>query len=483
MLRTQEINGVSSQLEEPLSITAKFLIGGGITALLFGVHPLHVESVAWVAERKDLLCSFFVLLSILSYLSYTSSVVTRHRWIWFTTCFIFFVLALMSKPMAVSLPLILLLLDFYPLKRLKPSLHKNLYVILEKIPFFILSIASGVITIIAQHSGGAIESFERLPISFRLLNALNSLVFYLKKMIFPLELIPFYPFPKYPFFLDLHYLISGILILAITGYCLWIVQQGKYLFFTAWFFYLITLLPVIGIIQVGGQAAADRYTYLPSISLFFLIGMGVVWGWKKISLTRFKVEFRVLLLVCLCIVALSLSYLTINQIKIWRNQEIFWNHIISIFPKILPEAYHHLGVAHAKKGKLDEAIAEYKQALTIDSNRAKTRYNLGLVYVRKGKLDEAISEYKQALRINPNLTDAYISLGVAYHKKRDFDKAILEYKRAIAIKPYYALAHNNLSLSYYLKGNYKLATLHCDKAIELGYNVNLKLLELLKPYR
>ena len=449
MLRTQELNRTLPQLKDPLSITTKSLTVAGVTALLFGLHPLHVESVVWIAERKDLLCSFFLLSSILFYLLYTSPTNKRPRWIWFATCLLLFVLALMSKPMAVTLPFILLLLDLYPLKRLKPHINKNLSVILEKIPFFILSVVSGVITVIAQYSGGAIESFEHLPISFRLLNALNSLVFYLKKMIFPLELVPFYPFPPHIHWLDSQYLLSALLVLAITGSCLWMAKRGKYLFLTIWSYYLITILPVIGIIQVGGQAAADRYTYLPSISIFLLVGVFVDWSWDKTSLTGLKLELRGLLLVCLCAVVFLLSYITINQIKIWKNSEILWSYVISSFPERIPEAYDNLGIAYSNKGMLDEAISECKKALTINPNFAKAHTNLGNAYGEKGMLDEAISVGKKALTINPNLS------GV----------------------------HNNLAVDYYSKGNYRLAIFHCDKAIELGCSVNSKLLELLEPYR
>ena len=517
MLRTQELNRTLPQLKDPLSITTKSLTVAGITALLFGLHPLHVESVVWVAERKDLLCSFFLLSSILCYLLYASSISRRPRWIWFTACLLLFILALMSKPMAVTLPFILLLLDLYPLKRLKPPIHKNLSLILEKIPFFILSLVSSVITVTAQQSGGAIKGLEEFYLDERLLNAIRSLAFYLGKTIIPLRLVPFYPFPPHLHWLDSQYLLSALLILAITGSCLWMARQGKYLFLTVWSYYLITLLPVVGIIQVGGQAAADRYTYLPSISLFLLVGIFVDWSWAKTSLTGLKLELRGLLLVCLCAVAFLLSYITINQIKIWRNSEILWSYVISAFPERIPEAYDNLGIAYSNKGMLDEAISECKKALTINPNFAKAHNNLCAAYIGKGMLDEAISEGKKALTINPNFVEAHNNLGAAYIGKGMLDEAITVCKKALTINPNFAKAHtnlgnaygekgmldeaisegkkaltinpnlsgvhNNLAVDYYSKGNYRLAIFHCDKAIELGCSVNAKLLELLEPYR
>ena len=213
VLREKKVYAIQPTSKTSLSFSTQSIAVAGITALLFGIHPLHVESVAWVSERKDLLCAFFVFLSLLYYLSYISSVFQKKRWFYFNTCLLFFVFALMSKPMAVTLPLILLLFDFYPLKRIRfysGKTSKQLPILSEKIPFFVLAVALSVVTIIAQKAGGAIENFERLPISFRLLNAINTLMLYLKKMVWPLELVPFYPYPNDNSILDAQYLISGI---------------------------------------------------------------------------------------------------------------------------------------------------------------------------------------------------------------------------------------------------------------------------------
>jgi len=188
MMRAKKLNRTTPLVHSTPSISSDTLIAAGVTSLLFGVHPLHVESVAWIAERKDLLCCFFFLLSILSYLPSTSLINKRHQVGWFTTSLLLFLLALMSKPMAVSLPLILLLIDFYPLKRMERDFKNTSKLLIEKIPFLMASLASGILTIFAQHSGGAIKSFEQIPLGFRLGNALHSLLFYLKKMARPFEL-------------------------------------------------------------------------------------------------------------------------------------------------------------------------------------------------------------------------------------------------------------------------------------------------------
>jgi len=460
----------------------------------------------------------------------------------------------MSKPMAVTLPVTLILLDIYPLKRISlypGKTSRKLPVFLEKIPFFTLSIASSIITVMAQKAGEAIRSLEEFHLAFRLLNALRSLVFYLEKMIVPVKLIPFYPFPKHIYWLDLPYLLSALLVLAFTCFSLWMARRKRYLFFIVWLYYVVTLIPVIGIIQVGSQAAADRYSYLPSLSIFLLMGIGMLWLWGKAALSKFRKTIRGMLLSCVFFVILLLSYLTIQQIRVWQNSETLWSYVISAFPKgvsfahnnlgntyyekgeldkaiseynralILKsnyaDAHYNLGAAYADKGMLDEAISEYKKALAINPDHADAHYNLGLDYGNKGMLDEAISEYKKTLAINPDYADAHYNLGVIYSSKRMFDKAISEYKKALAINsdyadahynlglnygnegmldeaifefkrvlalnPNYAKAHNNISIAFYKKGNYKSAIVHCDRAVELGFSVNPRLLKLLKPYR
>ena len=481
----RESNRVSPHSEMERSILAHPLIVAGVTALLFSLHPLHVESVVWVSERKDLLCAFFFLLSISSYLSYTSSITKRNTRIWFAACFLLFLSALMSKPMAVTLPAILLLLDIYPLKRI--SLYsgksgKTLFVLLEKLPFFTLSIASSIITIIAQHTGGAIRNLERFSTDARLLNAIRSLIFYLEKMVVPVKLVPFYPFPAHIDWFDLKYLFSLLLVLAVTGCCLWMAKQGKCLFLTAWSYYVVTLLPVIGIIQVGGQAAADRYTYLPGLSIFILIGTGVSWIFHRGTLIKYKCILGGLVLTFIFI---FLGQLTVKQIKIWHNSEILWSYVISAFPfpKSDPLAHYNLGNAYSRKGEPDKAISEYKRALILRPNYAEAINNLGSAYATKGRFDEATVEFERALSTNPHYAKAHNNLGSAYIIGGRLDEAISEYKKALAIEPDNAKAHHNLALAYYSKENYRLAIIHFDKAVELGCSVNPELLELLKPHR
>jgi tetratricopeptide (TPR) repeat protein len=426
------------------STSVQSLIAAGVTALLFGVHPLHVESVAWVAERKDVLCALFFLLSLLCYLSYTASVATKNQRMWYSLCLILFIFALMSKPMAVTLPIILVLLDTYPLQRLRYHSSKVLFVLGGKIPFLAASIFSCIITIMAQHSGGALRNLEQLNLGTRLLNALRVLIFYLENMLVPVKLVAFYPVSKHIRWYDLPYLSSALLVVGITGACVWVTKRGNKLFLVAWTYYIVTLLPVLGIIKVGDQAAADRYTYLPSISVFLLVGVGAAWLWKKIDHARVKILCRVVFLLCVCVMGYFLSYLTIRQIRMWQDSESVWNSVITLFPDRVPVAYNNLGRAYLSKKMVDEAIAEFKKALTISPHYLDGHYNLSLAYDRKGMLDEAIAENLKAIAINPNDAEAHNNLGVIYEKKGMHEKAITEYRKAIAINPRLKQAHLNL---------------------------------------
>jgi len=424
------------------------VIAASITAVLFGVHPLHVESVAWVAERKDLLCAFFFLLTVCSYLRYVSLDNIKHQRVWFTACMLLAAAALMAKPMAVTLPLVLLLLDIYPLKRfsLLKGGKKNQLVLLEKVPFFLLSCIAAILTFLAQHAGGAFKGLER-PLHFKLVNALYAPFFYLAKMIWPGTLVPFYPFPKVISNFEIAcYIISAILAVSFTGGCIWLWKQGRPLFLIVWTYYLITLVPVVGIVQVGVQAAADRYTYLPSIGIFLLAGVGtsqMAAGWVH----RKAILMSGALIIMLIFVALT--QLTLQQTAIWRNSEALWNHVIKSFP-----------------GRVHFA-----------------HFNLANDYMKRKEYDKAIAEYEKAIAILPAYSKAINNLGNAYLNTGDYDKALANYEKAIAIDPDSGEVHNNLGLVYYAKGNYGSAKEHIDRALALGYKVNPKLLELLKTAR
>lgn len=427
-------------------LSSETVLAGGITALLFGIHPLHVESVAWAAERKDILYGFFFLLSLLSYLRYTSPLIRKSRFFYYLAAIFLFIFALMSKPMAVSLPFILVFLDIFPLKRLQRSFTSKLPVLLEKIPFFLLSAASSTITLIAQDRGGSIHTLEQVNPGLRLLNATWALPFYLKKIFLPFKLIPFYPFTV---FSNTAYLLSGIVLFFITLFCLWMAKRRQYLFLIIWLCYLVTLLPVLGIIQVGGQGAADRYAYLPSIGPFLLTGTGIMWIWYKTSMKNKKYFAGYMKVILLSSLFLTLSYLTITQIKVWRNSETLWKYVINVSPTPVPVAYN----------------------------------NLGIYYARREEYAKAVPQYNKAISVKPDYAEAHNNLGIVYARQSIYSKAIPEYIKAINLKGNYAKAYNNLAVAYYYTKKYSLSVTYCDKAVQLGYRVHPEFLKLLSPYR
>ncbi len=461
-----------------------WVIGAMVTALLFGLHPVHVESVAWVAERKDLLCAFFVLLSVLAYCSYAVSA-SKPRYLLSLLCGI---AALMSKPMAVTLPLMLLLCDLYPLRRITLPvfpLTRHKPALIDKLPFVAAGCISCAITVAAQNAGGAIKSLDLFPLPLRLINAVRAPGFYLGKMIFPTGLVPFYPFPQSPEWLQPSVVLSVLAVLIITGAALWRLRRGRPALFTAWTYYLVTLLPVLGMVQVGGQAAADRYTYLPGISIFLLAGAGAVRLMERVAAAVGRTAARrLVLLPCLCLL-FALGWRTVQQIDVWRTSETLWLTVTRAFPYPRSDAMAHnnLGAAYYQKGEWDKAIAEYQKAVTLKPRYADAYNNLGAAYAGKGMYDQAIAAHKQALAIRPDLLRAHLNLGVSYDKKGELDAAIEQYRAVLDLDADYATAHTYLAIAYYKKGNYRMAIEHCDRAAAIQGSANELLLRLLAPHR
>jgi Flp pilus assembly protein TadD len=452
------------------------LIAAATTGLLFGLHPLHVESVAWVSERKDLLCALFFLLSVMMYVRY----VGRGGPLWtskegqpqgvaptkndpgqagmtnygrqfldryYLFSLFFFILALMSKPMAVTLPAVLLLLDWHPFERVQ-SARTFRAACIEKLPFIALSIVSSVITVLAQRSGGALVSVKVVPLSVRMLVAIKSLVAYLWKMVVPLKLIPFYPYPKNVSLLSPGYVSAMVLVIGITTACVVMVKKEK-LWLTAWLYYVVTLFPVLGIVQVGSQSMADRYTYLPSLGPFLIVGLAAAWGFSKVnSLKKGKMIIGFFGATAAVLVFFSLTYLTINQIRAWKSSIDLWNYAIEREPQEAPIAYNNRGLAFMNLGETDRAAEDYRRAIAMDPGVAEPYYNLGKIYEKKGLYDEAIGEYKKAVSLKPDFADAYFDLGVAYALKGMREEAIMNYKAAVNLRPDFARAHYNLGVIY-----------------------------------
>jgi hypothetical protein len=383
------------------------IITAGVSGLLFGLHPLHVESVAWVSERKDLLCALFFLLSILTYtksaIAQTAqgdAVLRSFNRRYFLSLG-FFALALLSKPMAVSLPAVLLILDWFPFGRIK-SRATFLLAFVEKLPFFALSLASSILAVLAQKSQGAIVSIHAVPLSTRLMVAAKSLGAYLSKMLFPLDLIPFYPYPGNASFLSPEFFLPVAVVIGITAACLLIVKRQRF-WLSAWLYYAVTLIPVLGIVQIGSQSMADRYTYLPSIGPF--LALGVLMAWISIKSAGRGVIVRLLPAVAAVFAFVAISYLTVEQIGIWRNTFNLWTYVIKKEPTF-PVAYENRAKYFRLTGQYDKAIADLDMVLSLDPSD----YNayiwrkitvVGYVYrgnhyLAQGKRDLAIADFQKA---------------------------------------------------------------------------------------
>jgi tetratricopeptide (TPR) repeat protein len=449
-------------------------ITGAATGLLFGLHPLHVESVAWVAERKDLLCAFFFLLTINAYINYVTeinagaSIKSASRF--FNKQYIFavgfFTLALLSKPMAVTLPFVLLILDWYPFRRIQ-SLKTCSVAFIEKLPFIVLGLGSSILTILAQESYGAIRSVETIPLTARLLVAVKSLIAYLGKILLPLNLVPFYPYPKNISFFSLEYSIPIVMVIMITVTCIAVVRNQR-LWMSVWCYYVITLMPVLGLVQVGDQSMGDRYTYLPSLGPFLILGLLAARLYERTTvLKRWKSISKITGLCVFLVLIASLSYATIEQIGIWKNSFVLWNYVIDRAPSRAPIAHNNLGNVYQSQGLYDRAIEQYQAALRLEPDFAEAYYNLGVAYQYQGLYDLAIEQYQATLKLRPDYVRAHYNLGIAYQYQGLYDRAIEQYQAALKLWPYYAEAYNNLGNVYQSIGLNDMAIEHYLAALKL----------------
>jgi tetratricopeptide (TPR) repeat protein len=440
-------------------------------ASLFALHPLHVESVAWISERKDVLSTFFWMLTMWSYIWY----VQHPRIDKYLLVLLFFMLGLMAKPMLVTLPFVLLLLDYYPLCRFHKSadsIHSRkrsivFRLVLEKIPLFILVVMSSAMTFYAQKQGGVVASLDAIPIQARISNALISYVYYILKMIYPSKLAVLYPHPViFPW-----WQVTGacLLLLSISFLAIRFIKQRPY-FVVGWLWYIGTLVPVIGLVQVGNQSMADRYTYIPLIGIFFIIS----WGTSEFIKRWYDAKIILPTIAAILFIFMAVTFL---QVGYWKNSITLFEHTLGVtnnshIPhnnlgnalqaqgciddavkhyveavRIKPyfaEAHNNLGTALQAQGRMDDAVKHYIEALRIKPDYEHAHYNLGNTLQAQGRMDDAIKHYVEAVRINPDFAEAHSNLGIALFHKKDIDGAIEHFRKALQIKPDYIQAKNNL---------------------------------------
>ncbi len=452
-------------------------------AALFALHPLHVESVAWISERKDVLSTFFWMLTIWAYAVYvkgksraeSEDSKTKPSALFYCLSLLFFSLGLMSKPMVVTLPFVLLLLDIWPLNRMskgqspKPKADEDFEtkplwpldfrlwsrLLLEKIPFFALTVAASVVTFIMQKKGGAVSSLAGLSIPSRIENSIVSYVRYIGKTFWPNDLSILYPHPGgWPLW---QVIVATIFLLGISVLAIWFARRRAYIL-VGWFWFLGTLVPVIGIVQVGMQSMADRYTYIPLIGLFIATTWGAADIFSRWNLPKVALGF------CAGIILLCCMALTHTQIGYWRDSETLFGHAIKVTKKNFI-AYNNLGFFYSHKERYDEAIDAYRKSLEIEPRFEDAHNNLGYALAKFGKHEEAIAHYLVALKIKPELVEAHNNLGNSLAEIGKVDEAISHYEIALAKNPQHADAHNNYGVALAMKGKLSEAIEHFQKSL------------------
>ncbi len=416
-----------------------FLGRSAIVAALFALHPAHVESVAWIAERKDVLCAFFCFATMLGFAWY----VRKPSWRRYALVAAGFACALMSKPMAVTLPFALLLLDVWPLRRISfaPETRAHWFsslwkLCVEKLPLFLMAVISSVITLRAQRAGGTVAALQSLPLWARIGNAAISYCRYLRIAFWPHPLIAFYYYDLNSVTVSAAVL-SVLLLILVTAVC-WHLRKQRPYCLVGWLWFLGTLAPVIGIVQVGGQSMAERYTYLPFIGLF----IAVVWlvGDAVAQFPKIRLAAQLLAVAVLAACAIK----TDAQVKVWKDMETLFSHVLEVDPRgEIPNL--NLGVACMKQGRNAEAQEYIERALVFNTAAygPQTRLFLGDVLMAQGKLDEAAREYRQVLAGAPENYDAHNDLGLLLGRQGLTQDALKEFRLALAIQPDKATAHSN----------------------------------------
>jgi len=420
-------------------------------AALFAWHPLHVESVAWIAERKDVLSTFFALLTLLAYTRYAlkKSRVERRAsradtfvpaldsrlWTFnYTLALFFFALGLMAKPMLVTLPFVMLLLDYWPLQRMTSDpwpVSKVLRLALEKWPFFLLAAGSCVVTFVAHIE--AVITLQEYPLNLRLANALISYEQYLAKMIWPWPLAVFYPLPNHLSWIR-PMVPTAAAVLGILSWLIWRTRRQCPYLLVGWLWFLVTLVPVIGLVQVGGAAMADRFTYFPLIGIFIAITFGICGLADRFQFPQKVIATAAVLILAICLI------LTENQLRYWHDSETLFAHALAV-TKNNHVAHTNLGVTLEQKGELNEALAEYRAAEQLAPELYEIHNNLGNLLNNLGHPNEALVEYRWAVLLKPSLPYLHNSAGMVLAELGRFDEAMTQFKEAARLDPTYPWAH------------------------------------------
>jgi len=435
-------------------------------AALFAWHPLHVESVAWISERKDVLSTFFALLALLSYTKYVQENCRRSFWL----ALVFFALGLLAKPMLVTLPCVLLLLDFWPLGRVagcwllvagsETTGIKRFSItrlVLEKWPFFLLTAGSCVVTFLAQQRSDSVVSLQAVSIGYRLENAPVAIVGYIQKLFLPIDLCVLYPMPaRIPW----SEVIGCVGVLVLISMVAWSWREVRPYFLMGWLWFLGTLIPVIGLVQVGGHAMADRYTYIPSIGFFIALVFLLAEVVERLHVPRVMVVGLAVVVSVACILV------TEHQLQFWRDTATLFRRATVVRDNDI--ALVNLGAALELEGRLTEALAAYEQAEKLAPGHYQLHYDLGTVLDKLGRPDESLAEFREAGRLHPDDASLHNSIGIELAALGQYDEALRELDEADRLNPRYPWAHMERAKIYFGLGRDTGALAELEAALRLA---------------
>lgn len=428
-------------------------------AALFALHPINVESVAWISERKNVLCTFFFFLTLWAYGWY----VKKPNWKRYLLVAASFAAGLSAKPMVVTLPFVLLLLDYWPLERTQRinerEAESGTRLVVEKIPLLVLSAFSAILTMHAQQAGGAVRSTQQFSVGVRLANAINAYATYLSNMIWPTRLAPLYPHPG-DSLATWRVAVAASALLAITA-AVWKLRTRRYLL-VGWFFFLGTLVPVIGLVQVGEAAMADRYAYIPLTGIFVMIAFGVA------DLAQSK-NHKLVPVLAASAALIAFSFATHQQIQYWQSSEELWTHTLAVTENNFV-AEDNLGGALVLEGKGEEAHAHFEAAALINPKDAMSHSNLGTYDLQHGQMQQAIKQYQTAIELTSDpglLAQTYANLGAAYRTIGDSAQAQEDYNHALRLNPNQFNAWLGLGLVAQKQGNLTEAITDLSRSVEL----------------
>jgi tetratricopeptide (TPR) repeat protein len=428
-----------------------------LVAAIFTVHPLRVESVAWISERKDVLSTFFQMLTLLLYVRYAARPDLRR----YLAVALAFTLSLLAKPMAVTFPLVLLLLDYWPLRRLDwppaPAVTRRL--VLEKLPLLAFSAAASVLTFLAQRNYGAVVSLTHLPLAARAANAAVAYLAYIGKAFWPSDLAVLYPPGSFD---SGSAALSAIVLLAVTAVA-WLWVKKRPYFAVGWLWYLGMLVPVIGLVQVGIQAMADRYTYMP------MVGLSIALVWTVADLLEGRETLRLAAAAAAIVALVVLGVAAIRQAAYWKNSRTLFEHTLAV-TRHNHIIQNNLGVILAREGNAKEAIALYREALSTVPDYAEAHANLAHELLHSGQFAEAEPHLMQALALRPDLASAHGDWGVLLAAQGQFEEARRQFERALTLAPGDADNESNLCYALTHLGRPVEAIVHCNEALRIDLN-------------